>query len=212
VKAYIIKHVKDLYKKQLNFSYHKNKKMTLPIHAATDLESTPPAIPNFDFAKKQTAFDNGAKSMVYDLFKADGKFFHYTFPAILASESIVCTQFDGNANFSMVVQLENENDTKILEDLNVVVAQVIPDVENWTPTTILKDDAKIFVKLKYDNKKTLNLKPISNLPINLKKPMDTKLFQGQEVDITCQLGFYINFNQKTYGASLNPVQFDFKSL
>jgi hypothetical protein len=186
--------------------------MTFPILNSNDLVSNPPTVGNFDFAKKKVAFDNGAKSMVYDLFKVDGKFFNFVFNATLASGSIICTQFDGNANFSMVVQLNTDEDAKVLEALNAVIAQQIPDHETWTATTITKDDSKIFLKLKYDNKKSLNLKPESNIPINLKKPMDTKLFQGQDVEVSCQLGFYINFNQKTYGAALNPISFNFQDI
>lgn len=185
--------------------------MTIPLLTANDLEFKPATVGAFDYSKKKADFDNGAKSMVYDLFKVDGKFFNFVFDATLASGSIICTQFDGNANFSMVVELNNDNDTIFLQKLNDIIVKQITDYdETWTPTTIVKDDSKIFLKLKYDNKKSLNLKPSTNIPINLKKPMDTKLLQGQEVQVACQLGFYINFAQKTYGASLNPTEFLFK--
>lgn len=171
------------------------------------LNAALPTLGNFDFTKK--ADKSTVKPMVFDFFKKDGKFFNFVFKASVASGSIICSQFDGNANFSMVVNVTDPEDLEFLEKLNSIVAEAIPDQDAWSSTTILKDDNKIFLKLKYSDKKSLALKATSNLDINLKKPMDTKIYQGLDVLVTAQLGFYYNFNDQTYGASLTPMKFVF---
>lgn len=181
--------------------------MPFASYTAADLNEALPDLGNFDFAKKSAKAEQ--KSMVFEFFKKDGKFFNYVFKASVASGSIICSQFDGNANFSMVVNTTSDEDVQFLEKINDIVAGAIPDSGSWNATTILKDDSKIFLKLKYGDKKSLALKASSNLDINLKKPMDVKIYQGQEVEVTCQLGFYYDFNAQTYGASLTPVNFKF---
>lgn len=181
----------------------------MPFHPyeSSVLNAELPTLGNFDFAKKAEKSDD--KYMVYDFFKKDGKFFNFVFKASVASGSIICSQFDGNANFSMVVNLTETEDLEFLEKLNTIVAAPIPNESEWSSTSILKDDNKVFLKIKYSDKKSLALKASTNLEINLKKPNDTKIYQGQEVTVTAQLGFYYNFKEKVYGASLTPTGFQF---
>ena len=181
--------------------------MVFTSYNSNALNATLPTLGNFDFTKKAEKSDE--KYMVYDFFKKDGKFFNFVFKASVASGSIICSQFDGNANFSMVVNLSEVEDLEFLEKLNTIVAAPIPDSDQWQSTTILKDDNKVFLKLKYTDKKSLTLKATTNIDINLKKPMDTKIYQGQDLLLTANLGFYYNFKDKLYGASLTPVDFNF---
>ena len=180
--------------------------MTLATLSLFDVKSDSLSLGKFDFVKEVEK----DRSMTYKKFELDGKPFFVSFKATLTSDSIIVGNFDGTPNFSLPVQISEHEDIELFDQLNTQLLKKVPGDEQWTLSHTLKEDNRLFLKIKVGDKKSLTPKVQSNIPINLKKPLDTKIYQGQDVVVTGQLGFYYNFDDKMCGTSFTLTGLDFK--
>ena len=180
--------------------------MTLSTIPILDIEARNLSTGKFDFLKEAAK----ERSMTYKKFELDSKPFFVTFKAYLTSDTIIVGNFDGNPSFSLPIQLAEDSDFELFDNLNQQLLTKIPSDEHWTVSTVVKEDNRMFLKIKYGDKKSLVPKVKSNIPINLKKPLDFPVYQGQDVDVTGQLGYYYNFDEKMCGTSFTLTALEFK--
>jgi hypothetical protein len=186
------------------FSQKQKYKMPLATLQLSELSSLDLSFGKFDFQKEV----DKDRSMTYKKFELACKPFYVTFKAILTSDSIIVGNFDGKPSFSLPVQLPEEEDLRIFDELNERILAKTP-IDGWNLSTVVKEDNRMFLKISIGDKKALTTKVKSNVAINLKKPMDTDIYQGQDVTVTGQLGFYYNFDENTCGTSFTLTNLDF---
>lgn len=179
--------------------------MTLATFPIFDISAQNLSTGKFDFLKEAAK----ERSMTYKKFELDSKPFFVTFKAALTSDSIIVGNFDGTPSFSLPIQLNETEDLDLFDGLNQQLLTKIPSDEQWTVSTVIKEDNRMFLKIKYGDKKSLTPKVKSNISINLKKPLDTPIYQGQDVEVTGQLGYYYNFDEKMCGTSFTLTALEF---
>jgi hypothetical protein len=173
----------------------------------SSIDPTTITLGKFDLARKTALFVKDSKNAIaHDSFKIDNKSVTIKFQAVTSSDQILVSKY----GVSLPITIEDEKD---LEGI-VAFSEFIPsylekhDLPDWETTGIVKEDDKIFLKLKFDSNKHPLFK--SNIPVSMKKPGDTTIHNDQKVEVTATLKFYFNFEDEKAGALLNLTHLNFE--
>jgi hypothetical protein len=161
----------------------------------------------FDFARKKALFQKDEKNKIaHDSFKIDKKTVTLKFKAVTASEKILVSKY----GLSLPITVEDSADLEGLQRFSEFIPNYLQSMgeTTWETTEFVKEDDKIFLKLKFDTNKQAQFK--SNVPITLKKPHDASIHNDQAVDVTVTMKFYFNFETETCGATINVTQLFFE--
>lgn len=163
-----------------------------------------------DFAKAQKKYEDNAKFFItVGTYKAGKSAIKVLLQGELSTEGVTTAQFNGKANYSFGLILENED----LEAFEVFTETLVsflntgsPD-ENWEVGQFVKDD-KIYLKLKADSSGK-KFPIISNVKLEPKKLTESGLYRGQKVAVHGELGVYVNWADKKAGLTFNVRKLDF---
>jgi hypothetical protein len=154
---------------------------------------------SFSFEKKLASFESKPSNFLASTaFKLDKKPVNITFPAILISDRIYCSNEYKTESYSLSVELEDDQLLDQFSEISTIIADIVGD--GWTQTEIVKDD-KIYLKIKFNkNGKSPLFK--CNVPMNSKKLSDVNIYQGQKVQVSASLKAYFNFEAKQCGSTI----------
>lgn len=175
--------------------------------APSTISTSEITVGKFDFARKKALFQKDEKNKIaHDSFKIDKKAVTLKFKALTASEKILVSKY----GLSLPITVEDSADLEALLKFSEFMPTYLQSMgENgWETTEFVKEDDKIFLKLKFDTNKQAQFK--SNVPITLKKPHDASIHNDQSVDVTVTMKFYFNFETETCGATINVTQLFFE--
>lgn len=171
------------------------------------LDNSVLTVGKFDFARKKALFQKDEKNKIaHDSFKIDKKTVTLKFKALTASEKILVSKY----GLSLPITVESSEDLDGLQKFSEFIPNYLQGLgeTNWETTEFIKEDDKIFLKLKFDQNKQPQFK--SNVPITMKKPGDSSIHNDQPVDVTVTMKFYFNFETETCGATINVTNLFFE--
>lgn len=175
--------------------------------APSTISTSEITVGKFDFARKKALFQKDEKNKIaHDSFKIDKKAVTLKFKALTASEKILVSKY----GLSLPITVEDSADLEALLKFSEFMPTYLQSMgeTGWETTEFVKEDDKIFLKLKFDTNKQAQFK--SNVPITLKKPHDASIHNDQSVDVTVTMKFYFNFETETCGATINVTQLFFE--
>ena len=129
----------------------------------------------------------------------------------LATEGINSKVFDGQAVYSFGLKLVDDDDITALQAFTTQVEEELKSkgYDDWTVSSPLTDDDRLFLKLQYSNdKKKFTVK--SNLKLDVKKLDDLDLYRDQGVVAEAEVGSWYNFTAKKAGVFLKVTKVDFE--
>lgn len=171
------------------------------------LDNSAITVGKFDFARKKALFEKDEKNKIaHDSFKIDKKTVTLKFKALTASEKILVSKY----GLSLPITVESSEDLEGLQKFSEFIPNYLQGLgeTGWETTEFIKEDDKIFLKLKFDQNKQPQFK--SNVPITMKKPGDSSIHNDQPVDVTVTMKFYFNFETETCGATINVTNLFFE--
>lgn len=173
----------------------------------SSIDPTTITVGKFDLARKRTLFEKDSKNKIaHDSFKIDKKSVTIKFQAVTSSDQILVSKF----GLSLPITIEDEKDLEGITAFSEFIPAYLEkqNLPDWETTDIVKEDDKIFLKLKFDSNKHPLFK--SNIPISVKKPGDTAIHNDQKVEVIATLKFYFNFEDEKAGATLNITHLNFE--
>jgi hypothetical protein len=175
----------------------------------SEIVSSEISVGKYNFPRKQAAYLKDPKSnkLSCDSFKIAKKTAVIQFTAHLSSDQILVSEY----GLSLPVTIENQDDLEKIQAFTEFIPNYLleqKDTESWETSELVKDDDKIFLKLKFNKSKQATFK--SNLPINMKKPGDTRIHSDQKVEITATVKFYFNFEDEKAGVNLAVSNLNFE--
>jgi hypothetical protein len=170
-------------------------------------------IVNLDLSKAMTRFeDTGKGFLAMGTFRLGKAAFKLLLRGELTTNGIACNEFNKVPNYSIGMQLDDQEDLEAFEKLNDLIITFLKNQnqkpEEWDLTSVVRDD-RIYVKLKTNQKKSFEV--LSNVKLDPKRLQESGLFRGQKVEVVAELAVYFNLTDKKAGITVGPRRLTFET-
>lgn len=174
------------------------------VNSITDVSLT-----NFDFEKATNRFKRDeSKFLALSLLKFKRNTAKVILTGELATGGVMVSEFENKSKaYSIALTLDQIEDHQAFEELEDYLQKQIPDGD-YSLSSPARDE-RLYVKLKpAKDGKSFSVK--NNLSLNPAKSENSGLYQGQKVEVTCQIGVYVNLKEKTAGLTITPLNIKFE--
>ena len=170
------------------------------IVAAKNIDSSKLSVHDFDIDSHKN------EDMMFKDIYSDSHSFTIEFSGQVCTDGISVAEFGGKKVLSIGV-IPSDEDIEGLVRLKTYLDKYLCDnAVDWPTTSPVRND-RIYLKILFN--KFDKLRPLSNIPIDVKKLQNAKITRGQNVTCKVRAAAYFNFEEKKAGVVTHPVSFVF---
>lgn len=167
-----------------------------------------------DLVKVEKAYETNKKKISFAPVKVGRKVVQLILNGSLTGENISVSSFDDGAEAHTIgFVFDSEDDLAALKELNTELFTHVNGFkeDEWEIIETVKNDDKLYLKLKFDAKKTkYNFK--SNVKLSPKTPTGADLHRHDAVSIAVEFSQYFNLDEKKCGLMFTVRNIDLTSI